>query len=160
MLEHGYKRYVLHHATASDCNLILTIVNPARSPEPPRGGFEYKITHTGVSMQYDFYTREPATIGICIPNGMKPYLAAFPLMERELQAFVIDRTKKCDMCRYCVQTDHTKTRPLAHTLIDFNGAAYQLCHFFPGYQYSWTSLDEALADRIIMMLSFMDGLKP
>lgn len=156
MLAQGYKRFDIYNTTASDCNLSLSIVNPKWSEEPPRGGFEYKIKHTGIAAQFDDYVKTPPVFGLCIPGGMKPYLEAFDVMDKTLQAFVVEQTKKCNMCKYCVQTDKTGTRPLAHTAICFEGKDYRLCNYYPGYTYSWSSIDDRLAGMLIKMLSFMD----
>lgn len=160
MLAQGYERFDAYHIIASDCDLTLTIANPRWSAEPPRGGFEYKIRHTGISAQYDGFVRTPAVLGLCIPNGLKAYLEAFDRMSGTLQAFVVQRTKKCDNCRYCVQTDKTGMRPLACIPVAFEGTAYHLCPYFPGYSYSCNSMDDALVDRLIEMLAFMDGFAP
>ena len=156
MLSNGYERFTIHNTTASDCKLNLTVANPKWNSTPPTGGFEYKIRHTGIAAQYDFYTKKPSVLGLCIPNGMKQYLEKFDEMESALQEFVAERTKKCDHCRYCVQTDKTGSRPLAYITVNFDFKAMKLCTYFPGYRYSWTSIDDELADKLIMMLSFMD----
>lgn len=160
MLDHGYERFDVYHTIGSDCNLSLTIANPRWSEEPPRGGFEYKVKHTGIAVQFDDYVENPPILGLCIPGGMKPYLESFDTMREELQAFVVRQTKKCNMCRYCVQTDKTGSRPLAHTLVHFEGQEYRLCNYFPGYTYCWTRLDDNLVDMMIEMLSFMDTFAP
>ena len=158
MFKNGYKAFDIYDTTASDCKLSLAIVNPKWSNDPPRGGNEYKIKHTGVSMIYDFYVDKPCAVGLCIPNGLRPYLEKFDLMEKDLQRFVVNQTKQCDGCRYCVQTDKTKLRPLAYFTIAFEGEEYKLCPLFPGYKYSWTGITGALADNLIRMLTFIDGL--
>lgn len=117
MIKRGYKRFDIYNIIASDCKLSLTYANPLWSKEPPRGGFEYKIRHTGISAQYDFYVQQPTVFGLCIPNGLKIYLSAFDSMSTKNQSFVVDRTKKCDGCRYCVQTDKTGSRPLVYIQI-------------------------------------------
>ena len=160
MLAQGYKRFDIYDVTASHCKLSLSIANPKWGMEPPSGGFEYKIKHTGISARFDPYVSNPPIIGLCIPNGMKPYLEAFDTMDKPLQAFVVKQTKKCDMCNYCVQTDKTGSRPLAYTTIDFEDEEYQLCNYFPGYSYSWTRLDDGLVDMLIKILSFMDRFTP
>jgi len=160
MLARGYKSYDIYNITASDCNLSLSIVNPKWSGEPPGGGFEYKIKHTGISAQYDYYAKDPAIFGLCIPGGMKAYLEAFDSMDEPLQAFIIKRTKKCNMCKYCVQTDKTGSRPLAYTVIAFEGEEYHLCNYYPGYNYCWSSIDDDLANMLIETLSFMDRFTP
>ena len=160
MIENGYKRYNITNVIASDCKLSLTIANPKWDSIPPRGGFEYKIRHTGISAQYEFFTAKPAVFGLCIPNGMKVYLQAFDSMDNKLQRFVVDRTKKCDVCKYCVQTDKSGTRPLAYIPITYENNQYRLCTYFPGYNYSWNNIDDDLANELINMLSFMDKFAP
>ena len=160
MLSQGYKRHDIYNIIASDCNLSLTITNPAWNDEPPRGGFEYKIKHTGIAAQFDFYVKDPPILGLCIPNGMKPYLESFNSMDSTLKAFIVSRTKKCNMCRYCVQTDKTDSRLLAYTGINYKGQEYQLCNYFPGYNYCWKKLDDDLVDMLIKMLTFMDKFMP
>jgi hypothetical protein len=49
MIEGGYKRFDIYNVTASDCKLSLTYANPLWGGDPPSGGFEYKIRHTGIS---------------------------------------------------------------------------------------------------------------
>lgn len=157
MLSQGYKRYDIYNTTASDCNLSLAIANPKWSDEPPRGGFEYKIRHTGISALFTAHVKNPVLFGLCIPNGMKTYLEAFDSMDDELKNFVIEKTKKCDNCKYCIQTDKTGKRPKAFVTVKHNDKKYNLCAYFPGYTYCWTSIDDNLADKLIEMLSFMDG---
>lgn len=135
MLQNGYWRYDIYDATASDCKLSLTYANPLWGKEAPNGGFEYKIKHTGISVRYDYYTAQPTVLGLCIPNGLKTFLTAFDSMDDKPQEFVIERTKKCDGCRYCVQTDKTGTRLLAYIPVTCAQKKYLLCPYFPGYSY-------------------------
>lgn len=160
MLSQGYKLYNVYNIIASDCNLSLSIINQKWSGEPPYGGCEYKVKHTGISAQFDDYLETPASFGLLIPNGMKEYLNDFDSMDRELQTFVFERTKKCDKCKYCVATDKAGTRPLSHTIVNFEGDEYKLCNLIPGYNFCWTSIDDSLADMLIKMLSFMDRFIP
>lgn len=44
-------------------------------------------------------------------------------MNQQVKGFVISRIKKCDGCRYCVQTDKTGKRPFAYISIE----EYKLC---------------------------------
>ncbi len=156
MTKQGYKLFNIYNITASDCKLSLTYANPAWSKEPPNGGFEYKIRHTGISARYDFCFQEPVFFGLCIPNGLKVYLDAFDTASDNIKDFITENTKQCDGCRYCVQTDKTGTRPLAKIAVSHKGKTYQLCPYFPGYSYRWTSINEELAEQLIEMLAFMD----
>jgi len=160
MAGRGYKWFAVDRVTASDCKVSLTYANPAWGSDRPPGGFEYKIRHTGISARYDFYCEQPAVFGLCIPNGLKRYLEAFDSMNKGLQAFVIGRTKKCDGCKYCIQTDKTGKRPMAVIPVNFEGERYNLCPYYPGYSYSWTGIDDGLADQLIEMLEFMDRFAP
>jgi hypothetical protein len=157
MLERGYKLHAIENITANISNISLVYANPAWGGNPPRGGYEYKIKHTGIAAIYEPERQIPAVFGLCIPNGLKAFLNDFKLMGDGLKAFVVERTKKCDNCRYCVQTDKTGKRPMASIPVSFQRARYDLCPLYPGWSYSWRSLDEALADRLIEFLSFMDS---
>jgi len=121
----------INNTTASDCKLSLTYANILWSKETPKGGFEYKIRHTGISAQYDFYTQDPACFGLCIPNGLKTYLDVFDTMSAKNKNFVVNRTKKCDGCRYCVQTDKTGTRPLAFVQVNYEQKNITYAHTSP-----------------------------
>ena len=157
MIAQGYKAYDIYKTTWVDYRLTLTYANPVWGEERPNGGYEYKIRHTGISAQYDAYARSPASFGLCIPYGLKRFLENFDSMSDNVKNFVIGHTKRCDGCRYCVQTDKTGLRPLACIPIVHEQTAYNLCPYFPGYTYCWTSIDENLADQIIAFLTFMDG---
>lgn len=80
----------------------------------------------------------------------------FEEMADALKAFVMNRTKKCNGCKYCVQTDKTGQRPLACINVKYKEENVLLCPYFPGFTYCFTRLDAELADNIIMMLDFMD----
>ncbi|MDR0399383.1 MAG: hypothetical protein LBH51_00390, partial [Treponema sp.] len=147
MIARGYKRYNIYDVTASDCKLSLTYANPLWDKHPPGGGFEYKIKHTGISVIYEPTIRNPVVLGLCIPNGLKTYLNAFDLVDEKTRGFVIDRTKKCDGCGYCIQTDKTGSRPLAHIPVDYEGKKYNLCPYFPGY---WTcSITRLVIEQVL-----------
>jgi len=160
MLERGYRRYDIYNTTASDCGVSLTCANPAWSGETPVGGHEYKIRHTGISMRYEYWTQLPLRLGVCIPNGLKRFLESFALMDEALQGFVLFFSKKCDACRYCVQTDKTKKRPLSFVTVSYEDEKYRVCPLFPGSSFCWNYINEELADMLIDFLAFMDSLLP
>jgi hypothetical protein len=153
----GYVPYDTYNTEWPDYQLKLNFANPAWSKEPPRGGNEYKVRHTGISVQYDAYVREPVSLGLCIPGGLKLFLEHFDSMPEQVQDFVLARTKVCDGCRYCVQTDRTGARPLARVPVRRGETSYLLCPYYPGYSYSWSRIDDALIENLTAMLSFMDG---
>lgn len=157
MLEQGYKRFDIYDITASDCQISLTYANPKWSKDRPKGGFEYRIKHTGISIRYDPVALQPTVLGLCIPKGLKTFLDAFDSMDNQLKRFIIARTKHCDGCRYCVQTDKTGSRPLAYIPVNYEQKKHSLCPYFPGFSYCWTSIDNELSDQLIEFLSFMDN---
>ena len=157
LISKGYQPYDIYNKDYADYRLTLTYANPAWGKEQPNTGFEYKIKHTGISVQYDAGIKNPVVLGVCIPYGMKFFLNRFNLMEKQVKDFCIQHTKKCDRCRYCVQTDKTGARPLAYIPVFYEGTDYKLCPYFPGYTYSWTSIDSALVENITDFLTFMDG---
>lgn len=156
MQSQGYIPYVIKDSTATDCKITLTYANPLWGNDKPRGGFEYKIKHTGISVRYDPYFSDPCIIGLCIPNGLKNYLNHLEEISPSLQEFVLKHTKKCNGCRYCVQTDKTKSRPLNFITVKHGEKQENLCPYFPGYRFCWTELNDSLTDNIIGMLEFMD----
>ena len=160
MIDHGYIRHNIYNITKWGNRLSLTYANPAWSSEEPKEGFEYKIRHTGISVRYEPWFQNPCIFGLCIPNGLKVFLKAFDSMNAAVQDFTVSRTKKCNECRYCVQTDKTGSRPLAFVKIKHKQKEYKLCTYFPGYYYSWSNIDNDLADKLIEMLSFMDCFAP
>ena len=93
---------------------------------------------------------------MCIPGGMKLFLEHFDEMPEHVQDFVMSRIKRCDGCRYCVQTDKTGKRPFARIAVQYADKKYNLCPYYPGYSFWWTSIDDTLAGNIIGLLGFMD----
>jgi hypothetical protein len=156
LITQGYKRYDIYDINKWHCILSLTYANQLWNKELPKGGFEYKIKHTGISAIYDPYFKNPAIFGLCIPNGLKVFLEAFELMDKNLQGFIVKQTKKCNTCRYCVQTDKKGSRPFAYITVNYDKKNYNLCPYFPGYSYCWTSINNDLADQIIEFILFMD----
>ncbi len=152
MNERGYELFEY-----LDGGISMDYANPAWDKDPPRGGFQFKVRHTGIAVNYDRWVKDPAVLGLCIPNGMKDYLAAFLDMTEQLQSFVTGQSKQCDACDYCIQTDKTGRRPRAFVPVTYKAKKYNICPLFPGYSYCWTALDVDVVDNIIEMLSFMDG---
>lgn len=122
---------------------------------PEKGGFQYKVNHIGISMNYDPFVKEPASYSVCIPN-MAKLLSFYNEMDEILRKFIVTVTKKCDNCRYCVQTDKTGKREKAYAVTALEGRKYALCTYFPGYYYTFTELNELIVGCMIKILSFMD----
>lgn len=140
-----------------DGTITLDYFKTHGDEKPTKGGFQYGIHHTGISASYDLLMDRPQVFGLCIPR-MKEILTAFDCMPPQVQDFVVKRTKKCDKCRYCVQTDKTGKRPLATQLVNYQGREVSLCPYFPGYNYCEPELSDDHVDDMIEMLGAMDRL--
>ena len=112
-------------------------------------------THGGFSMEYRWTCLQPLCFGLRIPE-FKRLLARFDDMPDTLRDFVVRQTKHCDGCGYCTQTDKTGTRPRAVIPVN-HGGTHALCPLFPGYSYSWQSIDAPLADDLRAFLTFADA---
>ncbi len=75
-------------------------------------------------------------------------------MSEKVKRFILDTSKRCDGCRYCVQTDKTGKRPLAYVTVEND----KLCPLYPGFSYIWRTLDNSVVDDIIEMLKFIDTM--
>lgn len=144
-----------HHFKTPD-SLSFELIKGKNHSLPQKGGFEYKVNHIGVSMNYSPLVKEPAAYSLCIPS-MARLLGFFDEMDEGLQRFIVTLTKKCDSCRYCVQTDKTGTRPLAHITVIYQGSPIALCPYFPGYTYTFTHLNELIVDHMLKLLGFMEA---
>jgi hypothetical protein len=157
MHKNGYKQYDIYDATASDCKLSLSYINPAWSTDPPNGGYLYKIKHTGIAAELDYSLEPAAVLGLCIPKTlMKPLTESFELMNDSLKEFFIKQVSKCWDCKYCVQTDKTGKRPLAYVQVTYKQTDYKICTYFPGYSFNWSNIDIVTTDHIIELLKHMD----
>lgn len=110
-------------------------------------------THGGIELGYAEERRNQAYIGLRLPY-FNELLSSSEKMNTQVKRFVTTVTKKCDNCRYCVQTDKTGKRPLAAVPV----GEYMLCPLFAGFQYKWNTLTSEIADNMIAMLAFIDEL--
>jgi hypothetical protein len=152
LTDHGYTRFEY-----LDGRMSLDYANLAWDKTSPRGGFVYKVRHSGISVSYDSMIREPQVLGLCIPGGLKKFLETFDIMSEIVKEFVVEHTKHCDACDYCIQTDKSRTRPRAFIPVKHKTKTFNLCPLFPGYRNCWTSINEALVDNLIAVLSFVDS---
>ena len=75
-------------------------------------------------------------------------------MNEKVKNFIVNTSKKCDNCRYCVQTDKTGKRPLIFASV----GEYKICPLFCGFSYRWKTLNEETVDNIIEILKFIDEI--
>ncbi len=108
-------------------------------------------THSGLEVIYEETRKNQPLITLRIPY-YKELLERANEMSPSLKNFILLYNKKCDNCRYCVQTDKTGKRPLAFFVVENR----PLCPLYPGFMYRWKSLDDSIVNGIIEMLEFID----
>lgn len=140
-----------------DYQLALDYVKNYGPKEMPVKDAWAERTHGGISAKYDPYVRDPAYYCLRVPQ-MKTVLGGFDGMSDGLKSFVVTYNKKCDGCRYCIQTDKTGTRKLQSITVEQEGKEYQLCLLFPGFYYWWTRLDDNLVSGMMEYLTYVDRL--
>ncbi len=110
-------------------------------------------THGGIEIIYEETRKNQPLISLRIPY-FSEILKNQNKMNEKVKSFVINTSKKCDNCGYCVQTDKTGKRPL----VFFTVEEFNICPLFCGFQYRWKTIDPILADYMIEMLQFIDEL--
>lgn len=112
--------------------------------------------HGGISIYYDYKKKNQIVFGLRVPK-FKELMLHFDEMDDQLKEFVIAKTKKCDGCGYCTQTDKTGTRKPQFASVVHNGE-FNLCLLFPGFSYVWTYVNNDTASDIILFLTYADRL--
>ncbi|MBN2238593.1 MAG: hypothetical protein JW712_02375 [Dehalococcoidales bacterium] len=110
-------------------------------------------THSGIEVIYQEVRKNPLLITLRIPY-FKELLVNADKMNEQVRRFLVATGKKCDGCRYCVQTDKTGKRPLASVSVGDR----KLCPYFPGFSFCWRTQDNGIIDDMIGMLEFIDEL--
>jgi hypothetical protein len=100
---------------------------------------------------------EPRVMQHCEPRIIQygEMLKRFDELSENTKHLILQRTKRCDACRYCVQTDKTGKRPLAAIKLS-DGTAR--CPYYPGFNYSFERLMKQDVDSIIAFLSDLEKL--
>lgn len=81
---------------------------------------------------YDWRRITPLVFELKSPR-FSEVIKSYDQMDDDLKALIFNRTKTCDGCRYCVQTDKTKTRPLLAQKLEFEGKKKMKCPLFPSF---------------------------
>lgn len=125
-----------------------------KKDEPLKAHWAERV-HGGLSIVYDCRRANPMIYGLRLPM-FKELLGRFDEMDDAVKGLVIARTKKCDGCGYCTQTDKTGQRPRQTVTVQHGGQEHSLCTLFPGFSYVWTKVDEAEAKQMIGLLAYVD----
>jgi len=122
-------------------------------PDEPLKWAWAERTRGGIEVVYSEIRKNQPSITMRIPYFTE-VLKNADKMSGQVKNFVTSVSKKCDGCRYCVQTDKTGSRPFIYVDVD----EYKICPLFCGFQYTWKTIDDELAGNIIAMLEFIDSI--
>ena len=106
-----------------------------------------------MSIFYDWRKVNPIVFEFKAPHFSK-VLKFYDQMEADLKAMVFHRTKLCDGCGYCVQTDKTGKRPRLALLLELNGDTKPKCPLFPSF--AWSSVNREMISKVKNLLEFAE----
>lgn len=92
----------------------------------------------GFNIWFDYRKLYPVIFELRIPR-FRDVLQRYDGMDMRLQGLILERTKPCDGCGYCVQTDREKRKRMTFTA-EYQGQQHHICPFFP--YLNWHYLDE------------------
>ncbi len=110
-------------------------------------------THSGIEVSFEELRMEPCFVWLRMPM-FKTVLAQAERLPATVLDFILNWTKTCDGCRYCVQTDKTGTRPLA--AVKLNGK--NKCPLYPGFTMNWRALTPELCGSLLSVLDALNEL--
>ncbi|MBN1876463.1 MAG: hypothetical protein JXA33_19720 [Anaerolineae bacterium] len=139
-----------------DNHITVDWVKSYGKPDDPLKDWWGERTHGGLAFEYDWIRKNPVLFGLRIPE-FKRLLQHFNAMPDQVKTFVVQHTKHCDACNYCIQMDKTGTRPRAFIAVEYDGQ-HELCTMFPGFGYTWQVLDDSVATDIQAFLTFTDDI--
>ena len=128
------------------------VKNYGGKDEPLKWGWAER-THGGMEFLYEETRKNQPLFTLRIPY-FQELLRHSKRMNSRVNAFVQRVAKKCNNCRYCVQTDKTEKKPLKFVPI----GECNICPLFCGFQFRWRTLDNETVDDIIAMLQFIDDI--
>jgi hypothetical protein len=110
--------------------------------------------HYGFTFEYRY---EPRVMQHCEPRIIQfaEVLKNFDTLSDNAKRLILQRTKICDGCRYCNQTDKTGKRPIAAIKL-MDGTSR--CPYYPGFNYTFESLHQEEVDSIISFLTDLENL--
>ncbi len=108
---------------------------------------------TYMKISYDFRKVNPMVFEFKVPCFSK-VLKFYNQMDAELKAMVFNRTKICDGCGYCNQTDKTGKRPRLTLLLELNGETKPKCPLFP--YFVWEDVDNEMVSKVKKLFEFAE----
>jgi hypothetical protein len=110
----------------------------------------------GMKIRYDYRKLNQIVFELMIPR-FRELLLQFEKMDDELKSLAVERTKKCDKCGYCIQTDKVNRKIIAFTA-EHKGETHEMCPFFPAF--IWNYIDEKTISAMKKLLIFAEKELP
>lgn len=143
----GYERVVCNDGRKITLDYVK---NYGKKDEPLKWSWAER-NHAGIEMSFEDLRLEPAFLWIRMPQYNK-VLSNITEFSDSTKKFLVEHTKTCDGCRYCVQTDKTGKRPLASYSIDNQ----KKCPRFPAFSMNWREVTKSLMKNIMNVLDELD----
>lgn len=104
---------------------------------------------------YDWRKVNPMIFEFKAPHFSK-VLKFYDQMDAELKAMVFNRTKICNGCGYCIQTDKTGKRPRLTLLLELNDDTKPKCPLFPSFV--WGSVNKEMISKVKNLFDFAESV--
>lgn len=123
------------------------------------GGLCYEKEHPDkqlgyINISFEWHKKDQMQYDLRVPN-FRLLLNHYDEMDDELKGFVFSRTKKCNGCGYCTQTDKSgKRKPLTMAL-EYNGQTVGKCPLYPNLR--WRTINNGIARDMKKIMDFAEA---
>ena len=108
-----------------------------------------------MNIYYDWKRVNPLIFDFKAPHFSR-VMKYYDQMDDELKDMVFNKTKTCDGCGYCVQTDKTGKRPKLTQRLEFNGVKKPKCPLFPSFV--WNDINRKMISKVKKLFDFAENV--
>ncbi len=108
-----------------------------------------------MNIYYDWRKINPLIFDFKAPHFSK-VITFYDQMDDELKDMVFNKTKTCDGCGYCVQTDKTGKRPKLAQCLELNGVKKPKCPLFPSF--GWDNVNMKMISKVKKLFDFAESV--
>jgi hypothetical protein len=117
---------------------------------------EYPKKQTAcMCIYYEWRKINPLILDFKAPHFSK-VMKFYDQMDDELKDMVFNKTKTCDGCGYCVQTDKTGKRPKLAQRLELNGVTKLKCPLFPSFV--WDNVNKKMISKVRKLFDFAENV--
>lgn len=145
----GYQREILLDGRYFSLNYLKDF---GKKKEPLKRAFAER-SRLGIEISYEDLYIHPALLSLRLPY-YTDVLRNADMMSEKVREFMLNHTKTCDGCRYCVQMDKTGKRPLAAISV----GSVKKCPYYPGFSYRFIEMDRELEESIINLFEEIEKI--